>query len=65
MEERDGSQSEVVEHNWVYASYDEVYFCVNCKVEVSKYLYELEADDNPECGYTNELLDKIVDVECE
>lgn len=65
MEEKGENPLGVEEHSWLFDAFAGFYFCEHCKVEVDKYLYELEKDDNPECGYTNELLDHIVDVECE
>jgi len=65
MEEKDRNPLAVPEHNWLFDAFAGFYYCENCGVEVTKILYELEADDFPEIGHMSELLDMIVDVECE
>jgi hypothetical protein len=64
MEGKERNPLEVPEHNWLFDTHAGFYYCEHCRLEVSKYLYELEKDDNPECGQTL-LLDHIVDAECE
>lgn len=64
MEEKEKSQLEAPVHSWLFDAFGGFFFCYNCKVEISKCLYELEKDDYPGMD-PHDLMDKIVDVECE
>jgi hypothetical protein len=64
MEEKEGNPLEGAEHNWVFDTFAEFFYCTDCKIEVTRALFELEKDDNPDIP-ARRLLDRIVDVECE
>lgn len=51
-------------HIWLFDQAAGFFYCFNCKVEVTQGLLTFELDDNFSIG-TKDLLDKIVDVECE
>ena len=62
MEEKESKQ---LEHSWYYNPEVEFFCCERCGVRVTKILYTLEKDDRTDELSTGELLDQIVDVECE
>lgn len=51
-------------HIWLFDQAAGFFFCADCKVEVSQGLLTLELDDDHNIE-TKDLLDKLVDVECE
>ncbi len=51
-------------HIWLFDQVAGFFFCEHCKVEVGQGLLTFELDDNTKLE-TKDLLDKLVDVECE
>lgn len=52
-------------HTWLFDTHAGFYFCQFCKVEVARMLFALEYDDREGQFDTGEILDSLVDVECE